>query len=109
MRKAIMFVNKIQLYCVVFFFLLTIFTTVFSITTASPSVNIHQKVKEKTGEDMVSIVSSRRLFEKLIGSSPPNCKNKCPQCPTTCDATLVYGPYGSRIWSCKCANNLSIP
>ncbi|KAK7290364.1 hypothetical protein RIF29_04727 [Crotalaria pallida] len=131
------FLNKTNLYGrVSFFFMLSIFTLIFSNATGStitcldaskcpmfPKADTNsQKFEHRIGQGMVyeskkdfSLGKARR-FLVGPGSSPPQCASKCGNC-TPCKAVHVPVPPGAPVsaeyypekWMCKCGNKLNMP
>ncbi|KAE9594487.1 hypothetical protein Lal_00001418 [Lupinus albus] len=118
------------------FFMLSIFTLIFSNATGSTITCLDasmcpmfakadtdsQKFEEKIGEGIIfegkkglSIGWARR-FLGGAGSSPPQCKSKCGNC-TPCRAVHVAVPPGTSVtaeyypeaWRCMCGNKLNMP
>ncbi|KEH29468.1 epidermal patterning factor-like protein [Medicago truncatula] len=114
------------------FFLLSIFTVIFTSNTALPvtcldtrchvffKYAIDNQYVNKIGQEMLSKkksektkVLSRRLLS-ITGSHPPNCINRCDNC-TPCKRVIVptHPPqsagYYPTSWKCKCGNKLYLP
>ncbi|XP_014504105.1 EPIDERMAL PATTERNING FACTOR-like protein 5 [Vigna radiata var. radiata] len=138
-RKTPSLVNRTHLSSVSFYFVLSIFTLIFSsrITTAStiPCLDTKcpmftkantdfQEKNGKIGESWVSggkkdVLSMSWPTRRLLGgpgSSPPRCTSKCGKC-TPCKPVHVPVPPGTPVtaeyypeaWRCKCGNKLYMP
>ncbi|KAL2333059.1 hypothetical protein Fmac_014272 [Flemingia macrophylla] len=133
-RNAIRFINKTVSF---FFFMLSIFTMIFSPSTGATTIACldaskcpmfskadkeHQKYEGRIGHVMVFEGKTKisidwtRSFLRGPGSSPPLCTSKCGNC-TPCRPVHVTVPPGTPVtaeyypeaWRCKCGNKLSMP
>nr|XP_027186312.1 EPIDERMAL PATTERNING FACTOR-like protein 1 [Cicer arietinum] len=114
--------NKFHFYCGIIFFLLSIFTTIFSNITNSSYVHIYQNVNEEIGEGVPLVADAPDL-----SSEPPSCINKCETC-NPCEPTLVIlapvsspsvsapptempdQPYSyPETWRCRCGDKFYPP
>ncbi|XP_019430562.1 PREDICTED: EPIDERMAL PATTERNING FACTOR-like protein 6 [Lupinus angustifolius] len=130
-------INKTNLYGIVsFFFMLSIFTLIFSTATGTTITCIDArrctifakantdspKFEERIRQGMIfegikefSLGWARR-FLGGPGSSPPQCTSKCGNC-TPCTpvhlpvppGTPVIAEYYPEAWRCKCGNKLNLP
>ncbi|CAL0301342.1 unnamed protein product [Lupinus luteus] len=119
-----------------FFFMLSIFTLIFSNATSSTITCVDasmcpmfanadadsQKFEERIGQGIIfegkkqfSLGLARR-FLGGPGSSPPQCTSKCGNC-TPCRPVHVQVPPGTSVtaeyypeaWRCMCGNKLNMP